>query len=117
MTATTTSVRPPQSSGVRLAWVVPVVVALIAVVLLVTVFTATPSRRTITVDNKTGTFVTVRAAGQSDGSWVGLGTVNPNNRGAFDAVSDQGGTWHFLLSSGPDQLASITRTADQLRAD
>lgn len=116
MTATTTSVRPPQSSGVRLAWVAPVLVALVATVLLVSVFTATPARRTVTVDNRSGAFVTVRATGQDGGSWLGLGTVNPNDQVAFQSVSDQGGTWHFLLSVGPDRLQEIRRSADQLRA-
>src|SRR5262245_25882600 len=116
MTATTTSVRPPQSAGVRLAWVAPVLVALVAVVLLVSVFTATPTRRKITVENHTGAYVTVRASNADGGSWLGLGTADPNGRSTFEAVSDQGGTWRFQLSTGPDQLTEIRRTADQLRA-
>jgi hypothetical protein len=115
MAATTTSVRPERSPRVRLAWVVPVAVALAAVVLLVTLSTSLPARESITVRNDTAEPVTVRARG-ADGGWAGIGTVEPRSTLRFDEVIDQGAVWRFRLTVGPDPVGEQRLGGKELAA-
>jgi hypothetical protein len=92
-----------------------VVVALAAVVLLVTLSTSLPGRESITVRNDTVEPVTVRARG-ADGGWAGIGTVEPRSTLRFDEVIDQGSEWRFRLSVGPTRIAEQRFTGDDLAA-
>ena len=113
MTATTTSIRPRKSPRPSLWWIAPVLLAVVAAVFVLNLAQSVPSRDVIAVQNPTGAFVTVNVKGDR-GGWLGLGTVDPKSRAEFDSVADQGQTWHFRLSVGPDRIGEIVRTKDQL---
>jgi len=113
MTATTTSIRPRKSPRPSLWWIAPVLLAVVAAVFVLNLVQSVPSRDVIAVQNPTGAFVTVNVKGDR-GGWLGLGTVDPKSRAEFDSVADQGQTWHFRLSVGPDRIREIVRTKDQL---
>jgi hypothetical protein len=116
MTSTTTEVRPRGRPHVSLAWMAPAVLVLAACLLIVNLSGSMPARESITIDNRTGAPVTVRTTGAARDGWMGLTTVDPNSRTTVESVVDQGRTWWFRLSVGPDRLAEVRRTEDQMRA-
>ncbi len=112
---TTTTVRPRPAPRVSLTWIVPVLFALAAVLLIVNVAASMPGRETITIVNRTAAPVTVNASGDG-GGWLGIGTADPKSRTTVDAVADQGEHWRFRLTVGPDRVGEIRRSTEQLRA-
>jgi hypothetical protein len=114
MTTTTAPVRPHRRHPPRLEWIAPGVLLIAAALLGFQLSLSEPTRRSIRVDNGTGAFVTIHAAGRT-GGWVGLGTVDPMTHTTFDEVSDQGELWRFKLSVGPDQIGELRRTGRQLQ--
>jgi hypothetical protein len=116
MTTTTTTMRPRGARKVSLAWIAPGIVVLAALVLIVMLSGAMPARETITIVNRTGAEVTVRASDAQRDGWLGIGTIDPKSRATTKEVVDEGAVWRFRLSVGPDSIGEITRTEDQLRA-
>jgi hypothetical protein len=116
MTTTTTMARPRGSRRVSLAWVVPAILALAALVLIVNVSRSMPAQETITIENRTGAPVTLNVSDEQGGSWLGLGTVDPESRATMQSVAHQGDVWRFRLTVGPDHIGEIRRTEEQLRA-
>jgi hypothetical protein len=116
MTATTTSIRPRRTPRASLMWIVPVLCAIVASLLIMELSRSLPSQETITVENRTGAFVTLDTTGADRDGWLGLGTADPQARARFEAVADQGQLWRFRLSVGPNRIGTIVRTEDQLAA-
>lgn len=116
MTSTTTEVRPRGTPRVSLAWIAPAVLVLAACLLIVNLSGSMPARESITIENRTGAPVTVRATNAARDGWLGLSTVDPNSRTTVESVIDQGRIWQFQLSVGPDRITEIRRTEDELRA-
>ena len=113
MTATTTSLRPSKPPRGPILWIVPVIFAVVAAVFVLNLAQSEPGRESVTVQNPTGTYVTLSAKGDT-GGWLGIGTVDPRSRAKFDSIADQGRVWHFRLTVGPDRIGDIVRTKDQL---
>ena len=116
MTTTTTELRPERSRRMSLSWIAPAVLALAAVVLVVNLSTSVPTRRNITMVNRSDATVTLEVTNRPGGERLGVGTIDPTSREVASAVIDPGSVWRFQLSVGPDQLGEIVRTADQMAA-
>ncbi|MGZ4688005.1 MAG: hypothetical protein ACXWAY_00100 [Acidimicrobiia bacterium] len=116
MTTTTTTVQPGRTRRFSLEWIAPAFFAIAALVLMVALSRSMPDRQTITIVNRTGAEVTVRAADASRDGWLGIGTLDPKSRATTTEVVDEGSVWRFRLTAGPDELGEITRTEQQLRA-
>jgi hypothetical protein len=114
MTTTTTQARPRRAPKVSLEWIAPAVLVLAACLLIVNLSRSMPGRESVTIVNRTGAPVTVRASGADRDGWLGLGTVDPESRDTVEEVVDLGDVWHFRLSVGPDRITEIERTAAQL---
>jgi hypothetical protein len=116
MTTTTTEIRPRRAPRLSLSWIAPAILAIAALVLVVNLSRSMPGREDITVVNRTGATVTMDVTGDPPDGTVGIGTFDPKSRETAEAVIDQGDVWRFELTVGPDRIAEIRRTADQLRA-
>ncbi len=117
MTTTTTEIRPGRTPRVSLSWIAPAILAIAALVLVVNLSRSMPGREDVTVVNRSGATVTVNVTGDPPDGTVGVGTFDPNSRETAESVIDQGEVWRFELTVGPDRIAEIRRTAEQLRAD
>jgi hypothetical protein len=115
MTATTTTIRPRRPPPARLVWIVPAVFAIAVAVLLVNLSTSLPGRERIVVHNATDAPVSVHVSGASGGV-LGLGTVDPKSSVTFEEVADQGSSWRFRFSVGPQAIGQLRRTTEQLDA-
>jgi hypothetical protein len=102
---------------VSLSWIAPAILAIAALVLVVNLSRSMPGRQNITFVNQTSATISVDATGNPPDGTVGVGTFDPKSRETAEAVIDQGDAWRFELTVGPDRIAEIRRTADQLRAD
>lgn len=60
----------------------------------------------LTVTNPTDFAVEVRV-GSGDGSWLGLGTVQPGGEQLFEGVTDQGEVWVFEFRYGDEPLTTV----------
>lgn len=116
MTTTIATVRPRHSRRRSLEWIAPAVLVIVAALVAVNLSRALPERHTVTFENHTGAFVTVRAADEDRSGWLGLGTLDPKSSSSFEEVGDQGNAWRFQLTVGPDRIAEIRRTGHQLRS-
>jgi hypothetical protein len=116
MTTTTTSVRPRGSRRISLEWVAPAILVLAALALIISVTRSSPDRASVGLVNRSPATVTVAVSGNARDGWLPIATVDPKSREQAEAVIDPGGVWRFRLTVGPDQVAEIRRTADQLRA-
>jgi hypothetical protein len=116
MTTTTTEIRPGRAPRLSLSWIAPAILAIAALVLVVNLSRSMPGRQDITVVNRTAATVTMDVSGDRPDGTVGVGTFDPKSRETAEAVIDQGDVWRFELTVGPDRIAEIRRTADQLRA-
>ena len=63
-----------------------------------------PDYRTVRVDNQAGLPVEVDVAGAGGGGRLGLGVAGPEEATTFEEVTDQGGTWTFVVSYGGREL-------------
>ncbi len=114
MTATTTEIRPRGSRRVTLAWVIPAVFVLAALLLVANLSRSAPGRQTLHFDNRTEVAVRVTASDDGRNGWLPVGTVDARARANASEVIDQGGVWRFRFEVGPDRIAEISRTKDQL---
>jgi len=117
MTATTTEARPRRSRHFSLAWIAPAIFAIAACVLIVNLSRSMPPRESISIENRTGAPVTVRASDDGRNGWLPITTIDARSTETVDAVIDQGDVWVFELTVGPDRVGELRRTSEQLRAD
>ncbi len=116
----TATAAPPRSRTTPRTGVLVVGIVVVAAVLLgaVTVALRGPAMvDQVVVENHSAVPVTVLVSSGNDQSVLPLGTVGGASTFRFQQVLDQGGTWTFHLSVGPDELGQITRTRAQLEAD
>jgi hypothetical protein len=116
MTTTTTEARPRGTPRISLAWIAPAILVLAACFLIVNLSRSMPARESVTIVNRTGAEVTVRATGEARDGWLSISTVDAESRATVEAVIDQGDVWNFRLSVGPDAVGEIRRTHDELEA-
>jgi hypothetical protein len=116
MTATTTETRPRGARPAALTWVIPAVFVLAAVLLVVSLTLAMPGRETLRFDNRTDVAVRVTASDDGRNGWLPVGTVDARGRASVEEVIDQGDVWRFRYEVGPDRIAEVRRTRDQLEA-
>jgi hypothetical protein len=116
MTATTTETRPRGARPLALTWVIPAVFALAAVLLVVSLTLGMPGRETLRFDNRTDVAVRVVASDDGRNGWLPVGTVDAGSRARVTEVIDQGDVWRFRYEVGPDRIAEVRRTRDQLEA-
>jgi hypothetical protein len=117
MTTTTTEIRPGRTPKLSLSWIAPAILVIAALILVVNLSRSMPTRQDITVVNHTGATVTMDVTGDPPDGTIGVGTFDPKSRETAQSIIDQGNVWRFELTVGPDRIAEIRRTADQLRAD
>ena len=116
MTATTTETRPSGSRRITLAWVIPAVFVLAAILLVANLSLTAPGRETLRFDNRTHAAVRITASDDGRTGWLPLATVDARGRAKVSEVIDQGGVWRFRYEVGPNRIAEIRRTRDQLDA-
>jgi hypothetical protein len=116
MTATTTETRPRGARRITLTWVIPVVFALAAILLVVSLTLGVPGRETLRFDNRTGVAVRITASDDGRNGWLPVATADPHGRFKVEEVIDQGDVWRFRYEVGPDRIAEVRRTRGQLEA-
>lgn len=116
MTATTTETRPRGARPLALTWVLRAVLVLAAILLVVSLTLGVPARETLHFDNRAGVAVRVTASDDGRTGWLPVGTVDAQGRASIKEVIDQGDVWRFRYESGPDRIAEVRRTRDQLEA-
>jgi hypothetical protein len=114
MTATTTETRPRGARRITLTWVLPAVLALVAMLLVVALTLGAPGRETLRFDNRTDVAVRVTASDDGRNGWLPVATVDAQGRSRVDEVLDQGDVWRFRYEVGPDRIAEVRKTRDQL---
>jgi hypothetical protein len=116
MTATTTETRPRGARPIALTWVLPAVLVLAAILLVVNLTLGVPARETLHFDNRTAVAVRVTASDDGRTGWLPIGTVDARSNSRVAEVIDQGDVWRFRYEVGPDRIAEVRRTRDQLEA-
>jgi hypothetical protein len=116
MTATTTETRPRGARRLTFTWVLPAVLAIAAILLVVGLTVGAPGREALRFDNRTDVAVRVTASDDGRNGWLPVATVDGRGRSRVDEVLDQGDVWRFRYEVGPDRIAEVRRTRDQLEA-
>jgi hypothetical protein len=116
MTATTTETRPRGARRITLTWVLPTVFALAAILLVAGLTLGVPGRETLRFDNRTGVAVRVTASDDDRTGWLPVGTIDARGHARIEQVIDQGDVWRFRYEVGPDRIAEVRRTREQLEA-
>jgi hypothetical protein len=116
MTATTTETRPRGARRITLTWVLPAVLALVAILLVVALTLGVPGRETLHFDNRTDVAVRITASDDGRNGWLPVGTIDAQARARIDEVIDQGDVWRFRYEVGPDRIAEIRKTRAELES-
>lgn len=88
-----------------------------ALVWLVTLGVAEPSRLDVTIANPTDYFIDVHVRPADGGGGHGIGTLAPRSTRTFQGISDQGERWSFDFAYAGVEGATVTVPRHEVAAD
>src|SRR5262249_40666540 len=96
-------------------WYLVAIVAAIALILVATRLTETPSTVDhLVIQNPTKFDLAVDVAGGDGGGWMAVGAVRRGSAGTFQDVVDQGDTWTFRFSAQGEDSDAVKVSRDDL---
>lgn len=78
---------------------------------------ATPSYRSVTVENPSPYIINIEVTSAKRDGWFDVGSVRRENRRTFEQTPDPGDQWVFRFSYGGVDAGELTVSRDQLAQD